>query len=107
MGHFRYFLADDWELNGDLLLWDEVNNAPIEISSMGIRVNKENLLKQLKLKNKTPNNGEYQQKIIQNKLKQTIGGGIGQSRLCMFMLKQKHIGSVQFSVWKDESNYLK
>ena len=94
---------DDWKLNGDILLWYEPLQIALEISSMGIRVNKESLLKQLEHKNEmfklqTP----YHQNIINDVLPLTIGGGIGQSRMCMYMLKKAHIGEVQSSVWSKE-----
>ena len=94
---------DDWNLNGDILLWYEPLQIALEISSMGIRVNKESLLKQIEAKNEmqkleTP----YAQNIINDVLPLTIGGGIGQSRMCMYMLKKAHIGEVQSSVWAKE-----
>ena len=94
---------DDWTLNGDLLLWHEPLGIALEISSMGIRVDEESLLKQLMVKEemfKTDN--EYCQKIFNKELPYTIGGGIGQSRLCMFFLKKVHIGEVQASLWSNE-----
>ena len=94
---------DDWNLNGDIILFDDVIDAPIELSSMGIRVNKESLSKQLEYKNELDKlNNPYCQSIINNELPLTIGGGIGQSRLCMYFLKKKHIGEVQSSYWPDE-----
>lgn len=94
---------DDWNLNGDIILFDDVIDAPIELSSMGIRVNKESLIKQLEYKNELDKlNNPYCQSIINNELPLTIGGGIGQSRLCMYFLKKKHIGEVQSSYWPDE-----
>ncbi len=92
---------DDWTLNGDLFVWSDVINKPIELSSMGIRVNKESLLSQSKLTD-TSNLNQYYQLVIDNKLDQTIGGGIGQSRLCMFLLEKKHVAEVQVSVWDEE-----
>jgi len=94
---------DDWKLNGDILLWYEPLQIALEISSMGIRVNKESLLKQLEHKGEmykleTP----YAQNILNDVLPLTIGGGIGQSRMCMYMLKKAHIGEVQSSVWSKE-----
>lgn len=94
---------DDWSLNGDILLWYEPLGIAYEISSMGIRVNKESLLKQLKEKNEEFKlDLPYHQDIINNNLPLTIGGGIGQSRMCMFMLKKVHIGEVQASYWSKE-----
>lgn len=91
---------DDWNLNGDILFYDEVLDSSIEISSMGIRVDADSLAKQLKesgcearLKN------EYHQQIMRGELPLTIGGGIGQSRLCMLLLQKAHIGEVQASLW--------
>lgn len=94
---------DDWKLNGDIILFDETIDSPIELSSMGIRVNKESLYKQLKYKGELDKlNNPYCQMINNDELPLTIGGGIGQSRLCMFYLKKKHIGEVQSSYWDDE-----
>ena len=94
---------DDWRLNGDLLLWHEPLNMALEISSMGIRVDEVSLLKQLRSKKelfKLENN--YCKSIINKELPYTIGGGIGQSRLCMYFLKKVHIGEVQASLWPSE-----
>ena len=94
---------DDWKLNGDLILWYDVLDIALEISSMGIRVDKDSLVKQLKKKgelNKLDN--PYCKGIVEGKLPLTIGGGIGQSRLCMFLLRKAHIGEVQSSVWADD-----
>ncbi len=94
---------DDWSLNGDILLYYPVLDTVFEISSMGIRVDKEALLRQLKLKNQEHKiNMPYQKSLINEELPFTIGGGIGQSRLCMFLLKKAHIGEVQVSIWPDE-----
>ncbi len=94
---------DDWKLNGDLILYYDVLDIPLEISSMGIRVDEISLVKQLKYKNELHKlDNEYCQAIVNQKLPLTIGGGIGQSRLCMFFLKKAHIGEVQSSVWSDE-----
>lgn len=95
---------DDWKLNGDIILWYDVLGIALEISSMGIRVDADSLVKQLKKKgelNKLEN--PYCKDIISEKLPLTIGGGIGQSRLCMYFLHKAHIGEVQSSVWSDES----
>lgn len=95
---------DDWKLNGDILLWYDVLSIALEISSMGIRVDEVSLVKQLKKKkelNKLEN--PYCKDIIAGKLPLTIGGGIGQSRLCMFFLKKAHIGEVQASIWSDKA----
>jgi len=94
---------DDWKLNGDIILFDDAIDAPIELSSMGIRVNKDSLVKQLKYKKELDKlDNPYCQSILNDKLPLTIGGGIGQSRLCMYYLQKKHIGEVQSSYWSDE-----
>ena len=94
---------DDWKLNGDIILFDDVIDSPIELSSMGIRVNKDSLVKQLKYKNELDKlNNPYCKSILNDELPFTIGGGIGQSRLCMYYLKKKHIGEVQSSYWPEE-----
>ncbi|MBN2279936.1 MAG: aspartate--ammonia ligase [Candidatus Marinimicrobia bacterium] len=103
---------DDWitetgrgkrGLNGDILVWNPVLGQAFELSSMGIRVNKESLLRQLELKNEMHKTKQYfHQRLIQGELPQSIGGGIGQSRLCMFYLRKAHIGEVQASIWPKE-----
>jgi aspartate--ammonia ligase len=94
---------DDWKLNGDIMLYYKELDIAFEISSMGIRVDEESILKQLKAKNEEYKiENSYVQGILNKTLPLTIGGGIGQSRLCMFMLKKVHIGEVQASVWVDE-----
>lgn len=91
---------DDWDLNGDILVYNEVLDCGFELSSMGIRVNKESLLTQLTVANNLERlELPYHQMIMEEKLPYTIGGGIGQSRLCMFYLEKAHIGEVQCSVW--------
>lgn len=91
---------DDWSLNGDLLFWNETLQAPLELSSMGIRVDSESLKKQLRLSDTEARmKYAYHQMIDQNILPLTIGGGIGQSRICMLLLEKLHIGEVQASVW--------
>ena len=93
---------DDWELNGDILFWDEVIQDSLEISSMGIRVDQTSLASQLKqLKAEERMQFEYHKMIAEGALPLTIGGGIGQSRLCMLMLEKAHIGEVQASVWPE------
>ena len=94
---------DDWELNGDILLWYEPLGISLELSSMGIRVDPASLEKQLK------ESGEekrkellYHKMLLNNELPLTIGGGIGQSRICMYFMKTAHIGEVQSSVWPEE-----
>lgn len=94
---------DDWNLNGDILLWYEPLQIAFEISSMGIRVDKDSIIKQLQAKNEMYKiDNPYVQNIINDFLPLTIGGGIGQSRMCMYMLKKAHIGEVQSSVWAKE-----
>ncbi len=94
---------DDWELNGDIVFWDPILESPLEISSMGIRVDEESLLKQLKIADVEERKSlYYHDKLLKGELPYTIGGGIGQSRMCMFFLDKKHIGEVQASVWTDE-----
>ena len=94
---------DDWKLNGDIVVWYPTLYRSLELSSMGIRVDAEALLRQLKATNCEDRlKLDYHQSIIQGKLPYTIGGGIGQSRLCMFLLQKAHIGEVQVSVWNDE-----
>lgn len=94
---------DDWSLNGDLLFWNEVLDNALEISSMGIRVDAESLAKQLKeLDAEDRMKYDYHKMIANGTLPLTIGGGIGQSRLCMFLLEKAHIGEVQSSLWPDE-----
>ena len=94
---------DDWKLNGDILVWNDVIKSSFELSSMGIRVNKDSLINQLEARNELWKiENEYCQNILNNRLPLTVGGGIGQSRLCMFMLEKAHIGEVQVSVWNEE-----
>ena len=94
---------DDWSLNGDIFFWDEILQSGIEISSMGIRVDADSLVAQLKLANAEDRlQHKYHQGIINGELPLTIGGGIGQSRLCMLLLQKAHIGEVQVSLWPDE-----
>ena len=103
---------DDWStvgenglagLNGDILIWYPVLGRSFELSSMGIRVNKEALLLQLKLEGKEEREGLYfHQKLLNDELPLSIGGGIGQSRLCMVLLHKGHIGEIQASIWPDD-----
>ena len=94
---------DDWELNGDILLWNDILNISFEISSMGIRVDAEAMDKQLSLANCDDRRElDFQKAVLKDELPYTIGGGIGQSRLCMFFLRKGHIGEVQVSVWPKE-----
>ena len=94
---------DDWNLNGDLIFWNPILNSSLELSSMGIRVNKEILINQLKLSgNEDRKTLNYHKMLLNDELPFTIGGGIGQSRICMFFLQKAHIGEVQSSFWPDE-----
>jgi len=94
---------DDWFLNGDLLIWSDAVGDAIELSSMGIRVNKERLLLQMEESNRLDEiDTKYHQQIINNELPLTIGGGIGQSRLCMVLLEKLHIAEVQASIWSEK-----
>lgn len=102
---------DDWTtptekglgLNGDIITWYPILNRALELSSMGIRVDPQALEKQLKLTNTTERNRLFfHQKLLNGDLPLSIGGGIGQSRLCMFFLKKAHIGEIQSSIWQDE-----
>ena len=95
---------DDWKLNGDIILWYDVLGCAMEISSMGIRVDEKSLVKQLKAKKELHKlDNPYCKGIIEGTLPLTIGGGIGQSRLCMFFLKKAHVGEVQSSIWAEET----
>ena len=94
---------DDWSLNGDILVYYPVLDIALELSSMGIRVDEDALLRQLDAagcpeRAKLP----FQKAILDQQLPYTIGGGIGQSRICMFFLRKAHIGEIQVSVWPDE-----
>ena len=94
---------DDWKLNGDILVYYPPLNQAVEISSMGIRVNKESLTKQLELTDNLDRLSlPFHQALINNELPLSIGGGIGQSRLCLVMLNKIHIGEVQSSIWNKE-----
>ncbi len=91
---------DDWGLNGDILMWSDVLGRAVELSSMGIRVDAKALAKQLAISGcEERMKYTYHQMIANGTLPLTIGGGIGQSRLCMLMLEKAHIGEVQSSVW--------
>ena len=94
---------DDWQLNGDLLYWYEPLNCALEISSMGIRVDAASLKEQCEKANCTDRLSlPYHQAVLNDDLPFTIGGGIGQSRLCMMLLGKVHIGEVQASLWSNE-----
>ena len=91
---------DDWALNGDILMWNEVLGRAFEISSMGIRVDEESLQRQLKLSGKEERRElPFHKMLLNGELPLTMGGGIGQSRLCMLMIGAAHIGEVQASLW--------
>ncbi len=95
---------DDWSLDGDLLFFHEVLDMALEISSMGIRVDKESLLKQIEKSQKFERlEYAFHKAILKDELPLTIGGGIGQSRLCMLLLGRAHIGEVQSSYWDKET----
>ncbi|MBQ8361631.1 MAG: aspartate--ammonia ligase [Bacteroidaceae bacterium] len=90
-------------LNGDLLVWDSVIDRAVELSSMGIRVNKEAMLRQLALSGKEERKQLYfHRRLLEDALPLSVGGGIGQSRLCMVYLRKAHIGEIQASIWPDE-----
>lgn len=103
---------DDWSspnsdgysgLNGDILVWNPVLQAPFELSSMGIRVDRDALLRQLSLRGEQHKASlPFHSMLLEGKLPLTIGGGIGQSRLCMFLLRKAHIGEIQSSLWPEE-----
>ncbi|UPS45171.1 aspartate--ammonia ligase [Prevotella sp. E15-22] len=102
---------DDWStvaedgrkgLNGDILIWYPVLGRSFELSSMGIRVNKESLLRQLEIEGQQQREKLYfHQQLLNDRLPLSIGGGIGQSRLCMVLLHKAHIGEIQASIWPD------
>ncbi len=94
---------DDRELNGDIVVYYPLLDIAFELSSMGIRVDEISLMKQLKEAG-CPERAElpFQKAILERKLPYTIGGGIGQSRICMYFLRKAHIGEVQVSVWRKE-----
>ena len=103
---------DDWTtpcengykgLNGDLLLWNPVLESAFEVSSMGIRVDEEALARQLEIRGEEYKSGLlYHRMLLDRQLPYTIGGGIGQSRLCMFLLRKAHIGEIQSSIWPED-----
>ena len=94
---------DDWELNGDIILWYEPLNISLELSSMGIRVDKNSLKKQLKEADAEERKELlYHKMLLNDELPLTIGGGLGQSRICMYFMKTAHIGEVQSSVWPEQ-----
>lgn len=94
---------DDWQLNGDILFWFDTLNCALEISSMGIRVDEKSLEEQLvKAGCEDRRNLPYHRMLLNGELPYTIGGGIGQSRLCMLLLDRAHVGEVQASIWPEE-----
>ena len=103
---------DDWStvdengmmgLNGDILIWYPVLERSFELSSMGIRVDKEALLRQLDIEGENERKELYFHKmLLEGKLPLSVGGGIGQSRLCMVMLHKAHIGEIQASIWPED-----
>ncbi|MEN6314561.1 MAG: aspartate--ammonia ligase [Clostridiaceae bacterium] len=94
---------DDWELNGDIVFWYPVLNKAFEVSSMGIRVDEDSLVRQLRIagcedRRELP----FHRDLLEKRLPYTVGGGIGQSRICMFYLGKAHVGEVQSSIWPDD-----
>ena len=95
---------DDWSLNGDIIFYNELLDIPFEVSSMGIRVDKESLIKQLRIRGCDDwVNRPFHKALLSDELPLTIGGGIGQSRLCMLIMNKAHIGEVQSSVWDEQT----
>lgn len=94
---------DDWQLNGDILIYDPILDQAVEISSMGIRVDEKSLMEQLEKSNcQDRETLPFHASLLKGELPLTMGGGIGQSRLCMLLLQKAHIGEVQASSWSDE-----
>ncbi|MCS4163449.1 MULTISPECIES: aspartate--ammonia ligase [Sphingobacterium] len=103
---------DDWStaneaghkgLNGDILVWNPILNSAFELSSMGIRVDKTALAHQMEIRNCTEKSKlTFHSMLLNDQLPESMGGGIGQSRVCMFMLKKQHIGEVQVSIWEED-----
>jgi len=103
---------DDWStengsgtngLNGDILVWNPILNTAFELSSMGVRVDKTALERQLAIRNNAERAAlSFHKMLLNDELPEAIGGGIGQSRVCMFMLKKAHIGEVQVSIWDEQ-----
>ncbi len=93
---------DDWELNGDIIFWNPIAGSALELSSMGIRVDRKALEEQLKIADAEDRKSlQYHKMLLNDELPYTIGGGIGQSRICMYFLEKRHIGEVQVSVWTE------
>jgi aspartate--ammonia ligase len=94
---------DDWELNGDIIFWYPLLEEAFEVSSMGIRVDEASLISQLKQTGSEERlNLQFHRDLMAGNLPYTIGGGIGQSRICMFFLNKAHVGEVQVSVWPED-----
>lgn len=94
---------DDWELNGDIILWNDILQEAFEISSMGIRVDAEAMKRQMEIDGKLDRlEMPFHKGVIDGTIPLSIGGGIGQSRLCMYFLRKAHIGEVQVSVWPED-----
>lgn len=94
---------DDWSLNGDILFWNPVLEIAFEVSSMGIRVDEETLERQLEIAGcQNRKELQFHRMLLEKKLPYTIGGGIGQSRICMYFLESAHIGEVQVGIWHDQ-----
>lgn len=95
---------DDWALNADIIVYYPVLDIALELSSMGIRVDEDSLKEQLAKAGCEERAGlPFQKAILEKELPYTIGGGIGQSRICMFFLRKAHIGEVQSSIWPEET----
>ena len=94
---------DDWDLNGDILIYDPLLDISLELSSMGIRVDPESLRRQLKERG-CEERAElpFQKALLNGELPLTIGGGIGQSRMCVYLLRKAHVGEVQASLWPEQ-----
>ncbi|MEG1570827.1 MAG: aspartate--ammonia ligase, partial [Clostridia bacterium] len=98
---------DDWSLNGDILFYNPVLDAPMELSSMGIRVDSETLDRQLTLAGCNHRRELlFHRMLLEDRLPLTIGGGIGQSRMCMLLLGKAHIGEVQSSIWDEDTHQI-
>ncbi len=92
---------DDWEINGDLIVWDNINKDALELSSMGVRVDKKALNKQMEISN-VDKYTDFHKSVLEETIPFSIGGGIGRSRINMFVLEKAHIGEVQTTYWPDE-----
>ena len=96
---------DDWQLNGDIIFYYPLLDRAFEVSSMGIRVDEVSLKRQLELAGCTEREElPFQKALLNSELPLTVGGGIGQSRLCMFFLEKAHVGEVQASLWPEAMN---